>query len=106
MDGSKILSMLVESLFFLDSLNFLPMSLKNKPKSLDLSFKKGYDSHFFNRPRIWIMWAPIPKLIIMGQTICQVMSEQNFWHGMRSKKVKISIIRKNSWPTARTTSMY
>jgi hypothetical protein len=37
MDGSKILSMEVEHLHFLDSLNYLPMSLKSMPKSFDLT---------------------------------------------------------------------
>ena len=48
MDGSKILSMVVENLHFLDSLNYLPMSLKNMPKSFDLTCKKGHYPHFFN----------------------------------------------------------
>jgi len=48
MDGSKILSMVVENLHFLDSLNDLPMSLRNMPKSFDLKCKKGYNPHFFN----------------------------------------------------------
>lgn len=39
-NGSKILSMIVENLHFLDSLNYLPMGLKCMPKSLDLTFKK------------------------------------------------------------------
>ena len=47
MDGTKILSMVVENLQFLDSLNYLPMSLKSMPKSFDLTCKKGY-YHFFN----------------------------------------------------------
>jgi hypothetical protein len=47
-DGTKILSMVVENFHYLDSLNFLPMSLKSMPKSIDLTFKKGYYSHFFN----------------------------------------------------------
>jgi len=48
MDGSKILSMVVENLHFLDSLNYLPMSLKSMPKSFDLTCKKGFSPHFFN----------------------------------------------------------
>jgi hypothetical protein len=48
MDGTKILSMIVENLHFLDSLNFLPMSLKSMTKSFDLICKKGYYPHFFN----------------------------------------------------------
>ena len=47
MDGTKILSM-TEHLKFLDSLNFLPMSLKSMPKSFDLTCKKGYYPNFFN----------------------------------------------------------
>jgi len=49
MDGSKILSMVVENLHFLDSLNYLPMSLKSMPKSFDLTCKKGYYPQFFNK---------------------------------------------------------
>jgi hypothetical protein len=41
MDGTKILSMCVHHLNFVDSLNFLPMSLKSMPKSFDLMCKKG-----------------------------------------------------------------
>jgi hypothetical protein len=48
MDGTKILSMVVENLHFLDSLNYLPMCLKSMPKSFDLTCKKGYYPHIFN----------------------------------------------------------
>ena len=48
MDGSKILSMVVENLHFMDSLNYLPMSLKSMPKSFDLTCKNVYHSQFFN----------------------------------------------------------
>jgi hypothetical protein len=47
MDGSKILSMVVEHFHFLDSLYYLPMSLKNMPKSFDLTCRKGYYPQFF-----------------------------------------------------------
>jgi hypothetical protein len=46
MDGVKILSMCVENLHFLDSVNDLPISLKSMPKSFDLTCKKGYYPHF------------------------------------------------------------
>jgi len=42
MDGTKILSMSVEHLHFLDSLNFLPLNMKSMPKSFDLTCKKVY----------------------------------------------------------------
>jgi len=48
MDGSKILSMVVENLHFPDSLNYLPICLKSMLKSFDLTCKKGYYTHFFN----------------------------------------------------------
>ena len=48
MDGSKILSMVVENLHFLGSLNCLRMSLKSVPKSFDLTCKKMYYPHLFN----------------------------------------------------------
>jgi len=48
MDGTKILIMIVENLHFLDSLNFLPMSLKSMHKSFDLACKKWYYPHFLN----------------------------------------------------------
>ena len=41
MGGTKIFSMCVENFCFLDSLNFMPMSLKNMPKSFDLTCKKS-----------------------------------------------------------------
>ena len=47
MDVTKILRMSVENLHFLDSLNFIRMSLKSIAKSFDLTCKKGY-THFFN----------------------------------------------------------
>jgi hypothetical protein len=46
MDGFKVFSMVVDNIHFLDSLNFLPMSLKSLSKSFELSSKKGF-YHFF-----------------------------------------------------------
>ena len=61
MDGTKILSMVVENFFFLDSLNFLPMSLKSMPKSFDLTCKKGYYINFFNSAENLDYVGPYPK---------------------------------------------
>ena len=41
-DGAKILSMRLENLNFVDSVNFLPKNLKCMPKSLDLTCKKAH----------------------------------------------------------------
>jgi len=48
MDGRKILSMGVENLHFVDSLNFLPMFLKRMSKSFDLTCNKDNYPHFWN----------------------------------------------------------
>jgi len=52
MDGSKILSMVVENFHFLDSLNYLLMSLKSMSKSFDLTCRKGTTPTFSTRPAI------------------------------------------------------
>ena len=60
-DGTKILSMILENLHFLDSLNCLPMSLKSMPKSFDLKCKKGYYPHFFNTSNNLDYVGPYPE---------------------------------------------
>ncbi|XP_046397765.1 uncharacterized protein LOC124164478 [Ischnura elegans] len=49
MTGTKIISMQIDNLKFIDSLNFMPMSLAKLPKAFGLSenLKKGYFPHFF-----------------------------------------------------------
>jgi len=55
--------MVVENLHFLDSLNYLPMSLKSMPKSFELTCKKGYYPHFFNAADdlVYVGSYPEPK---------------------------------------------
>ena len=83
MDGSKILSMVVKNLHFLDSLNYLPVIIKSMPESFDLLCKKGYYPISLTLPTIWIMWALILNPNNMGRTLCLVMNELNFQSGMR-----------------------
>jgi hypothetical protein len=61
MDGTKILSMCVEHIDFLDSLNVLPMCLKSMPKSFELTCKKGYYPHFFNTADNFDYVGPYPE---------------------------------------------
>jgi hypothetical protein len=61
MDGSKILSMVVDNVQFLDSLNYLPMSLKSMPKSYDLACKEDYYPHFFNTASNLNYEGPYPE---------------------------------------------
>ena len=86
MDGTKILSMTLGHLKFLDSLNFLPMSLKSMPNHLISHARRGTTPTSSTRPRIWIMWALILNPSSTGRTTCQVMSEPNFWNGMEGKR--------------------
>ena len=101
MGGTNILSMRVENLNFVDSLNVLPMSLKSMPKSFELTRKKARYTHFSNTDKNLDYVGPHPELnYYVGRTLCLVMSVPNFWTGMRSKKTKFSIIKKNCWPIA------
>ena len=61
MDGTQILSMVVENLHFLNSINYLPMSLKSMPKSFDFTCKKGYYPHFFNTANNLDYVGPYPE---------------------------------------------
>ena len=61
MDGSKILSMVVENFHFLDSFYYLPMSLKSMPKLFDLTRKKGYYTNFFNTTSNLNYVGPYPE---------------------------------------------
>ena len=64
-DGSKILSMVVEN-HFLDSLNYLRISLNSMPKSFDLTCKKGYYHHFFNTTSNLNFAGPYPESEFYG----------------------------------------
>jgi len=89
MHGTKILSMIVENLYFLDSLNFLPMSVKSMPKSFDLTSKKGYYPYFFNTADNLDYVGPYPEPKFCGETTCQSRSEHNFWNDMKRKRQNV-----------------
>jgi len=90
--------MIVENLRVLDSLNYLPMSLKSKPKSFDLTWKKGYYPHFFNTASNLNYMGSYPKHEFYGADFMSVDKRVQFfeWHEEKS----YFVIRKNSWPTA------
>ena len=58
----------LEKLHFLDSLNFMPMSLKIMLKSFDLTCKRGYYPNFFNTSKNLDYVALIPDPNTVGQT--------------------------------------
>jgi len=59
--GTKVLSMNVKGVTFLDSYRFLPMALSSLPKALGLqSMAKGDFPHLFNRQENWNYVGQIP----------------------------------------------
>jgi len=65
-DGTKILSMCVENLHFLDSHNYLILSIKGMTKSFALTWNKGITCKFLTRPTILIYVGPFPELKYNG----------------------------------------
>ena len=47
-NGTKIICMRVQHFLFMDSLNFLPMALRNFPKAFGLHAQRGFYPHYFN----------------------------------------------------------
>ena len=89
MDGSKILSTVVENFWFLDSLNFLPMSLKSMPKSFDLTCKNGFYPHFFNTADNLDYVGPYPEPKFCGADYMSSDERAQFleWHGEQKDKI-------------------
>jgi len=82
MTGSKILSTVVENLHFLDSLIYLPMSLKSMPKTFHLARKKGYYIHFFNTANKLVSLGSYPEPNYFGAGFmsawCKGVKKKNF----------------------------
>jgi len=89
MDGTKILSVSVEYLKFLNSLNFLPISLKSMPKSFDLTCKKGYYPHFFKTAKNMNYVEPYPEPVFYGADCMSGEERTQFleWHGGQKDKI-------------------
>jgi hypothetical protein len=89
MDGTKILSMIVENLYFLDSLNFLPMSLKSMPKSFHFTCKKGYYPHFFITGNNLEYMGPYPEPKFCGADYMSGDERAQFLEWYEEQKGKI-----------------
>jgi hypothetical protein len=89
MDGSKILNVVVENFHFLDSLNYLPMSLKSMPKSFDLTCKRGYYPHFFNTATNLNYAGPYPDPEYYNADSMSVDERAQFmqWYGEQTGKL-------------------
>ncbi|KAG8212762.1 hypothetical protein J437_LFUL019719 [Ladona fulva] len=95
--GTKIMTMSVNNIKFLDSLNFLPMPLAKLPKTLNIAsnLMKGFFLHFFNtfcKPRIMLCYYC--RKSFMGMRSCPIMNRKNLNHGMMNKKCCHLIYRK------------
>ena len=99
MDGTKILSMRVENLNFVDSHNFLPMSLKACPNHLT-SMQERALPPFLQHGQQFGLCGPSSWTQVLWGGLCLVTSVPNFWTSMRGKKTKFSVIRKNCWSIA------
>lgn len=88
-DGTKILSMKVEHLHFIDSLNFLPMPLSALPKTFDLNSEKGYYPHFFNTSENLDYVGKIPDKTYFGYDYMQKEGRKQFytWYETQLNKV-------------------
>ncbi|KAG5864370.1 hypothetical protein JTB14_034245 [Gonioctena quinquepunctata] len=63
MRGTKLISMMVGNVKFLDSLNYFPMALSKLPKAFGFTeLKKGYFPHLFNTVDKQNYIGPIPPL--------------------------------------------
>ena len=94
MDGSKILSMVVENFHFLDSLNYLPVNLKSMSKSFNLTCKKGYYPHFFNTTSNLNYVGPYHEPEFYGVD-CLLMNAPYLCSGMKNRKVSYFRTRTN-----------
>ena len=71
----------MQNFHFLDSLNYLPMSLKNMPKSFNLTCKKGYYTHIFNTAINLNYVGAYPEPELYGQTMSVDERTQSMqWH--------------------------
>ena len=91
MDGTKILSS-VENLHFLDSLNFIPMSLKSMPESFD-PMQDGILPHFFKTPKNLNSVGPYHEPKNYGAYFMSVDGRAKFL--ARYEKQKENIFRNN-----------
>lgn len=85
-NGTKIMYMHVQrglNMRIIDSLNFLPMSLRSLPETLDLTeLKKGYFPHFFNTGENQQYVGPIPDVKYYGADQMKPEDRASFllWH--------------------------
>jgi hypothetical protein len=66
LNGLKILSMQIEHIHFLDSVNYLPMPLRKLPEAFGLTASKSWYPHYFNTKANLDYVGPIPDIRYYG----------------------------------------
>jgi len=88
MNGRKIMCMKMEHLVFLDSVSFLPCSLRKLPKAFGLTASKSWYTHYFNTEDNLDYFGPIPNASYYGANEMNESERRNFfaWYEIQKKK--------------------
>jgi len=92
MNGLKILSMQMEHLHFLDSVNYLPMPLRKLPEAFGLASSKSWYPHYFNTQANLDYVGPIPDTRYYGADEMGWGREGTFYLGTKCRKTRSLII--------------
>ena len=90
MRGTKIISMELDNLKFIDSLNFLPMGVAALPKAFDISqLKKGYFPHLFNRSENETYVGPLPPIESYSPDTMKTEARKEFmqWYSLHKDSI-------------------
>jgi hypothetical protein len=89
LNGSKIMSMRMEHLLFIDSVSFLPMSLRKLPEAFQLSARKSWYPYFFNTRENLNYVGHIPDIALYGVDAMSVSESQEFmpWYEKQKDQV-------------------
>ncbi|XP_041466934.1 uncharacterized protein LOC121417330 [Lytechinus variegatus] len=88
--GSKLMKLSYQTILFLDTLNFLPMSLNKMGKTFELNVKKGDFPHFFNTKENQDYIGPLPDPEYYGlgyRKSEKEVADFMVWHEETKKKV-------------------
>ena len=106
MSGLKIMCMKMEHLVFLDSVSFLPCSLRKLPEAFGLSASKSWYPHYYNTKENLNYVRPIPTFRIMEWTGYGKTRGKNFSSGTRVRDPRLSTTGTFWNPTSKMTSPY
>lgn len=89
--GTKVMSMKIKEiqLRFIDSINFLPFSLKKVAKLFDLEVKKGYFPHFVNKESMYNYCGPLPQPEAYGVDYMSSEDRAEFFTWYESQKFEV-----------------